>query len=382
MRSGLLGALAVLLLALSSTYFNRSDSSFLWKASLAATEFGHWFALAALCLLPFAKSRIPVVVLSVAIVLFMIPTLQLAAGFHRWSKEFDVEFGAPVDSERPEIAYRDLWVGGFGSTVEPKTITFSGAESAPLDLDFYSANSADRKAPWVLVIHGGGWNGGDRKQLVGLNSQLAKNGFAVASMDYRLAPQYQWPSQIEDAKTAVQYLKAHSDELGIDRDQYVVLGRSAGGQIAEVLAYQVPRDPALKGCISFYAPSDLVFAYNHASEDDLLKSPQLMRDYLGGSPLTRPEQYGSASALTHVSAGAPATLLFHGPNDPLVWFRHTERLYSKLQDAGVPSSYISIPWATHGFDYNPTGPGGLLSTHFVERFLQKIFRKQKIGESI
>jgi acetyl esterase/lipase len=121
--------------------------------------------------------------------------------------------------------------------------------------------------------------------------------------------------------------------------------------------------------IALYGPADLEFAYAYGREDDILKSPRLLRQFLGGSPAEVPAAYASASGIRQVGPAGPPTLLMHGELDPLVWHRQSERLDRRLAELGVPHVFVSLPWATHAFEYNLNGPGGQLATYAVEWFL-------------
>jgi acetyl esterase/lipase len=142
-----------------------------------------------------------------------------------------------------------------------------------------------------------------------------------------------------------------------------------------VVAYTA-RDPSVRGLVAFYGPSDMVFGYQHADEDDAIRSPSLMRAFLGGTPEQQRARYEDASALRFVERGSPPTLMLHGYLDTLVWHRHDERLAARLGEVGVPHFFLSLPWATHGFDYNPNGPGGQLADYAVFEFLAKVTRQE------
>src|SRR5262249_38420010 len=150
-------------------------------------------------------------------------------------------------------------------------------------------------------------------------------GYAVADVDYRLAPAARFPAPVEDVRAAVSYLKAHARELGIDPGRLTLLGRSAGGQIALSLAYDRP-DPSIRGVIAFYSPNDLVFAYVKRSNPWVLNSRGLLESYLGGSPGQEPRSYERASPLGYAGPASLPTLLIHGVRDELVWKDHSERL--------------------------------------------------------
>jgi acetyl esterase/lipase len=248
------------------------------------------------------------------------------------------------------------------------TWTYSGS----LQLDLYGAVGRSR-APCVIVIHGGGWDSGDRGQIAHFNDWLAGRGYAVAAISYRLAPGAMWPAQRDDVSAAIAFVKAHAGEWEIDPSRLVVLGRSAGGQIAEASAYAF-HDPAIRGVIALYAPADMNFAYAFSREDDVIKSPSLMRKFLGGTPDEARAAYDSASAILLVGPGTPPTLMVHGKIDTLVWNKQSERLSARLTEARVPNLLVSLPWATHALEFNLAGPSGQLTRYAVEWFLARACR--------
>jgi acetyl esterase/lipase len=373
-------AFAVFLFALAVLPSVPQQSILAWQASLLSSEFGQWLALVCLSLMfllwlgqafSTLDRFIVMTVLAAASALFLSPTLQMQKGLPGWKADLNQAFGEVLEAGLSNPSPTRIFSGALRrSQVSSQVYTYD--QTRNLALDFYRAVGT-AKAPWVLVIHGGGWDSGERTQLSELNSVLAKRGIAVASISYRLAPEAKWPAPKEDALSAVQFMKEHAQELGIDPTRWVVLGRSAGGQIAEALAFS-SSDSTLKGCISFYAPADLNFAYEFGREDDVLRSPALLREYIGGNPKEKAEAFNDASAIRFAGKTSVPTLLLHGARDSLVWTKQSERLISKLHDNGVASALIMLPWATHGFDYSLNGPGGQVSTYAVEYFLEKVFK--------
>jgi acetyl esterase/lipase len=248
------------------------------------------------------------------------------------------------------------------------TWTYSGS----LQLDFYAAIGRSN-APCIVVIHGGGWDDGDRGQIPQFNDWLARSGYAVAAISYRLAPGATWPAQRDDVAAAIAYVKARAAEWGVDPSRLVVMGRSAGGQIAEASAYAL-NDPAVRGVVALYAPADMNFAYAFSREDDVIKSPSLMRKFLGGTPEAARAAYDSASAILLVGPRTPPTLMVHGSIDTLVWNKQSERLSARLTEAKVPNLLLSLPWATHALEYNLSGPSGQLARYAVQWFLARACR--------
>jgi len=208
----------------------------------------------------------------------------------------------------------------------------------------------------VIVLHTGGWENGTRREFIDFNHALARRGIAVASADYRVAPASKWPAQYDDAIAAISYLTSHAEELSIDPKKLVIMGRSAGGQIAQAVA--ADGRSGVAGCIGFYTPADMKFAFQYADKKDILNSYRLLVNYLGGKPDEVPDNYASASAYGRVGEKTPPMLLVHGAHDELVWCRQSERFAENLRTEGVKHVFLKLPWATHAFDHNINGPGG------------------------
>lgn len=363
-------ALALLVLGLLTVYPVPDWAP--WKLGVLAGEFGHWLAGLALALAVFAwfaRDGAGVWAVATLAPALIAGGLLLKPAWQSWrlGAELPAKLAAAFG---PQPVTRAAFSPAALLASDPAPVLVRTLEVAPgLPLDFYAAPRA--AAPCVVMIHGGGWESGDRTQLAQVNHAIARLGYAVAAISYRLAPQHRWPAPREDVFAAIAFLKARAPELGIDPTRLVIFGRSAGGQIAQVVAYAAG-DPAVRGVVALYAPSDLVFGYASAHEDDAIKSPALMRRFLGGTPATARENYESASALNFVTPRSPPTLLVHGANDRLTWDRHSERLAAKLTEARVPHAYVALPWATHGFEFNLHGPGGQLTTFALEWFLAAV----------
>ncbi|CAF3636773.1 unnamed protein product [Rotaria sordida] len=255
-----------------------------------------------------------------------------------------------------------------------RTLTYVTYDDATLTLDFYGS-VVTGKRPCVIVIHGGSWIGGNSKQLSELNRHLAQAGYHCAAINYRLAPQWKCPAPIEDTAAALTYLRQHADELNIDQNNFVLLGRSAGGQIALLAAYTVQQS-GIKGVINFYGPADMIWGYMTPTNPLVLDSRQTLARYIGGDYFEMPDKYAASSPIEFVNRQTVPTLIFHGLPDSLVFYEHSRRLDAKLHQNDVPHYYLELPWATHGFDYNLNGPGGQLSTYAIDYFLNVVTNQQ------
>lgn len=255
--------------------------------------------------------------------------------------------------------------------LEPyKKLTYASYPETTLTLDYYQTTTRGKR-PCVVVIHGGSWSSGDSQQLPQLNSRLVQAGYQVASINYRLAPKWQNPAPVQDVDAALHYLRQHADELHIDTTQFVLLGRSAGAQVALLAAYTLNK-PGIKGVVDFYGPADMVWGYSLPARKLVMDSRRVMANYLGGFYPAVPQNYKASSPIEYVNGQTVPTLIIHGANDVLVSYGHSQRLETKLQRNHVPYYWLKLPWATHGFDYHLNGPGGQLSTYAVERFLESV----------
>ncbi len=383
MGRGILLLLSVFFVGAGVLTVVRAPTLATWKPALLVGEFGHvlWILPAALTVLarrsagvdrPAALVGLFTVLLCLtAVGLLLKPTVQACALSRTLTAELGRAFGK-VELTRSPFSLKGLLAWPSRLAI-PQTLEFARAGTPnALALNFYAAQRADgRPAPCVLVIHGGGWDSGDRTQLPRFNGWLAQRGYAVAAIDYRLAPQHAWPAAADDVETALAFLKDNAARLGLDPQKFILLGRSAGGQIATAFAYG-RLDPAVRGVVALYAPHDLHFAWQYGREDDILHSLQLLRQLTGGTPDTVRAAYDSASGYSLATKSAPPTLIVHGVIDTLVWHKQSERLHTRLDELGVPNVFVSLPWATHAFDYNLAGPGGQLTTYALEWFLAAV----------
>jgi acetyl esterase/lipase len=250
---------------------------------------------------------------------------------------------------------------------ERRTYWQQGDEA--LDIVIYRPIGADQPLPCLLIAHTGGWDSGDPGEFIGANTELASHGYILCSYGYRLAPKHPWPAQADDTRHAFAWIREHAAELGIDTSRIVLMGRSAGAQIAAACAYGMPELGA-GGCISVYGTPNMHLAREWSVPDDLLKSLTLVRQYMGGDPHEVPAAYRSASATTFLDQHSLPTLLIHGTLDSLVGIGHSRR-FTALRAGREDHHFLELPWGTHGTDYFPSTPGGQLSMAAIVRFMER-----------
>jgi acetyl esterase/lipase len=227
----------------------------------------------------------------------------------------------------------------------------------PLLLDLYLPAAGPDPAPLVVFMHGGGWLRGDRAMVgpgfaawrPGPLARLAADGFAVASVDYRLSGEARFPAQLEDVSAAVDWLAGHAGEYGLDAGRIVLWGESAGAHLAVLLGLS-SRRPPVRGVVDWYGPADLTALQQQvgaagALSDDPLDTREAR---LLGAPVAEvPELARAASPISHVRAGAPPFLIAHGTADRAVPFQQSEALAAALAEAGADVRFEAVDGADH-----------------------------------
>jgi acetyl esterase/lipase len=370
--------ICIILLLISLLAIFKAFEYTMWMLSVIATEFCWVFMLLTLAALlsGFLSPRYQLagtIVGAVALILFTSPIIRACRVAGSLKRDFTAVFGAGstiVDGVDTQPPYSFFNMFKANKKRACKQIIYHKYPGLALTMDYFPSQKTGNR-PCVVVVHGGSWNKGDNKQLPELNSYLAGIGYNVAAITYRLAPKYQTPAPVEDVHAAIAYLRKHAAELNIDTNNFVLLGRSAGAQIALLAAYTL-HEPGLKAVIDYYGPADMVWGYSLPASLLIMDSRKVMCDYIGGTYGQVPQKFAACSPLEFVSKQSVPTLIIHGGNDVLVSPDHSRRLNLKLEQNGIKHFYLKLPWATHGFDFNLNGPGGQLATYTVERFLNTV----------
>jgi acetyl esterase/lipase len=269
---------------------------------------------------------------------------------------------------RVPVVVADLFFGiDTGDARVTRGIPFAAPEGVPLRADVYRPVGAGPH-PAIVQIYGGAWQRGGPGDDAGFATYLAARGFVVFAIDYRHAPEWQWPAQIEDIRAALEWVRDHAGGFDADGSRVALLGRSAGAQLALVAAY-TPGAVPIRAVVGYYGPVDLADGYRNPPVPDPLDVRSIEEAFLGGSPDLVPDRYREASPITHTSVRAPPSLLIYGRRDHVVLPRYGAMLDRRLRDAGATSVLLEIPWAEHAFDAIPNGLSGQLSLYYTERFL-------------
>ena len=365
---------AVLLIIVSLLVLFPAPANILWLVAVVLTNFPYVFImLAAISFylgIEATKYHWSIMLISLAaLIIFSLPVVAA----YRQKKDVPLLmkniFPVKDENSLPTV-FSFFKMFSANADVPYKTFIYKNIDGKDLAADFYPS-LVKIKSPLVIVIHGGSWQGGDSKQLPELNSYLVQKGFNVAAINYRLAPAYKAPSPVEDTRDVINYFLRHAEELNIDSNNIVLLGRSAGAQIALNAAYDF-KLPNIKGVVSYYGPADMVWGGQIKVSKLVLNTDLIYSNYFGGTYKQVPQKFIESSALVSADKSSPPTLLIHGNIDPLVFYLHAVHLQKKLNELKVPNYFLQLPFATHGCDYSLKGPAGQVCTYAVERFIKSV----------
>ncbi len=219
-----------------------------------------------------------------------------------------------------------------------RNIVFHQIDDEKLQADLY--RPADKELrPVVVLIHGGGWATGDKWNMADHARELARAGFVVFNINYRLAPKWKFPTQVDDCRAALKWVVREADTHRIDAKRIGVYGYSAGAHLAALVACNpTAEQPAIKAVVAGGAPCDF-------SELELRN--RTLAYWLGGSRGERPDVYKAASPRLHASPEDPPFFFFHGDQDGLVPLDNSRCLHDALQKCGIESVFMQVDGQGH-----------------------------------
>ncbi len=211
------------------------------------------------------------------------------------------------------------------------------SEAWKLDLAM-PANFGSELRPALVIVHGGGWRGGSKSVDVYQKMMVdyAQQGYVAINVNYRLLDEAEFPACIEDVKTAVRWLRAHSDQYQVDPDRIGAYGHSAGAHLAMMLA-MAPDSAGLEG-EGWNEYSSMVNVAAAGSPPT-----ELGRD----TPMAKEEWW----PIGYISGDHPPLFLIQGTEDPVVRPELTEDFVEKMKEMGADIKYMELE-GEHGVAYN------------------------------
>lgn len=238
------------------------------------------------------------------------------------------------------------------ASVLKSDLVYGNAAGTPLLLDA-CVPEGDGPHPIAILIHGGGWSGGDKAadpakggaDIAPWFEPLTQASFLWFSINYRLAPQHRWPACLEDVNTAIRWVKANASRFRGDASRIILVGHSAGGHLAFLAAAQSSAATRIQGVIGFAPVTD--FEFELPMRGGL--SPSLQKLHDRPKEVT-PESLAilrATAPIHHVKPGLPPFMILHGDADRTVPLEESVRFRDKLLANGVRCDLLVLKGAQH-----------------------------------
>jgi acetyl esterase len=266
-----------------------------------------------------------------------------------------IVFGAPAGAAQ-------------GGVTVKNDVTYRTVDGEQLGLDVYQPAKKGKNRPAVVVVHGGAWTAGDKSWFAQQGNQLAERGFVAFSVNYRLAPAHTYPAAVEDVEAAVEWVRKHAKEYGVDRKRIGALGGSAGGHLVGLLASDgegsLKTGHRVAAVVSWSGPMDFVSLAPAAGTN----AGGSFRTFLGCLPDACPDTYAAASPVTHVDKSDSPMLIVNSTNE-LVPQSQADAMKAALDKAGVANQAIILPGSAHSRAYSNQVWDQTVA--FLENYLKK-----------
>lgn len=244
------------------------------------------------------------------------------------------------------------------ATIETPSITDTLAAAAYKDvsygtdekqkLDVYLPASRNEQTRMIVIIHGGGWNSGDKSDFDGYITEFQNRlpGYALANLNYRLirADGNYFPTQENDVNAAISFLKSKTGEYNTSQN-FIFMGFSAGAHLSLLQGYKHADVLQPRGIISFFGPTDLEKLYI----DNEVSVPGQLKFVLSATLDINPNLFFESSPINYVTSASAPTLMLHGDHDKLVPVEQAYTLQDKLEGLGVFNKLIVYPGKGHGW---------------------------------
>ncbi|PYJ18845.1 MAG: hypothetical protein DME96_00530 [Verrucomicrobia bacterium] len=263
-----------------------------------------------------------------------------------------------------------------------RDLVYKRINGAVLTLDLYCPEKVSGPLPVIVWIHSGGWSRGRKERCPAVT--LVQDGYAVASIDYRLTTTAPFPAQIEDCKAAVRWLRANASTYHLDPDHIGVWGHSAGGHLAALLGTSggvrelegtgdnMSYSSRVQAVCVVSGPGDLLQLYRAAtgpSGTEMNPKVKPALEALIGVPVEENKTKAmAASPITYVSKDDPPFLMIHGEIDSTVPVSQAESFAAALKAAGVETTLEIAPGRGHG-------AGGPKFQPMIKAFFDKYLKK-------
>lgn len=261
---------------------------------------------------------------------------------------------------RLKISVPDV-IRGTGQNIVVRDIAYKSVDGRELKLDIHMPHKKIfSAAPAIFMFHGGSWDsGGKELEQDEVLDALLSFGAAVISVEYRLTDSTTiFPAHIEDCADSIRFMDLNAGEYGIDNNRFCVMGASAGGQLALLLALagenyssdtqNIGVPLPIKCAVSLCGPTDFVNLEGYTDEERA-EVDELLMNLFGGSKEEKYDLYVEASPINHVRADACPIFIAHGMKDNIVRFSQAENFYQAAKENHMDITFIPVENADHKF---------------------------------
>jgi len=256
---------------------------------------------------------------------------------------FSLLLARAEDARKPEIV---------------RDIEFAKVGERSLKLDLHLPSGKPR-SPLIVWVHGGAWRSGSKKDMP--LGKLVEDGYAIASVDYRLSTEAKFPAQAHDIKAAIRFLRAHGDEWKLSTKEILIAGDSAGAHLAALVGVSngnaelegnvgndLKQSSDVQGILSFYGAANLTTILQQSTPHGLSVRVPALELLLGDMPTNALTLARLASPIFHVDAHDPPLLLLHGDQDPQMPVNQSLELAGAYEKVKAPVQLEVVHGAAHG----------------------------------
>jgi len=227
-------------------------------------------------------------------------------------------------------------------------------------LDVYLPATATTATPPLLVwVHGGAWRGGTKDRVMILD--FINDGYAIASLDFRLSGEGMFPAQVHDIKAAIRFVRAKAEFYGYDAENIALLGSSSGGHLVSLVGVTngnkelegdigdfVDESSDVQAIVSYFGASNLTTILSQSTPHGLNVRKPALDLFIGGQPEESVELAKQASPIFHIDRSDPPLLLLHGDQDPQMPINQSHELHHAYQQQDLDVAFEVVHGAAHG----------------------------------
>lgn len=252
---------------------------------------------------------------------------------------------------------------GFGlfpallRAVDKTDVEFARPNDRALLLDLHVPDGGG-PFPAAILVHGGGFDAGTRRMYIVPSFEvLSDAGFAWFSIDYRLAPEGNFPENVHDVEAAIRWVRAHAGEYHINKSKIALIGESAGAYLVDYVGTHETPETKVAAVVSFYGPANMLAqAEMHRDHPEMFDQAAIRRHPNGGLKAFGVNDLDEAGAsrmrqvspINAVHKGQPPFLLIHGNKDEQVPYSQSPAFCEAIKNAGAQCDLVTIEGGRHG----------------------------------